>query len=118
MKKKFLLAFTLLFTVYMTACTLSSSNHSSADWAFSFVVWDGFIYHLTDEYVEDISEKIGEVTKYSDMEGTYSGNFSNVYEKGTKYYSITGISTEVAIAVEEKDGRFRKAIRSGKHGEK
>ena len=26
---------------------------------------------------------------YVDTEGTYSGNFSNVYEKGTKYYAIS-----------------------------
>jgi hypothetical protein len=118
LKIRFFLAFTLLFSVFIAACSHNNTNHSSADWAYSFVVWDDFTYQLADEYVEDISEEIGEVTKYSDMEGTYSGNFSNVYEKGTKYYSITGISTEVAIAVEEKDGRFRKAIRSGKYGEK
>lgn len=98
----------------------SNSNHndnSSADWAFEFVVWDDYIYQLTDEYLENIDEKIGEVTKYSDMEGTYSENFSNTYEKGTKYYAIQGISTEKAIAVEEK-GKYRKAIRDGKYGEK
>jgi hypothetical protein len=108
----------LLFAVSLTGCSLSHSNNSSADWAYSFVVWDGFIYQLGDEYVGEISEKIGEVTKYSDLEGTYSGNFSNVYDKGTKYYAIKGISTEEAIAVEEKDGRYRKAIRDGKYGAK
>jgi hypothetical protein len=118
LKIRFFLAFTLLFSVFIAACSHSNSNHSSADWAYSFVVFDGFTYQLSDEYVEDISGEIGEVTRYSDMEGTYSGNFSNVYEKGTKYYAITGISTEEAIPVEEKDGRYRKAIRSGKYGEK
>lgn len=51
------------------------------------------------------------------MERTYSGNFSNVYEKGTKYYAMQGRSTEEAIAIEE-DGKYRKAIRDGKYGEK
>ena len=83
----------------------------------NFVVWDGYIYQLTDEYVESVDEEIGEVTKYSDMEGTYSGNFSNEYEKGTKYYAIQGISTGEAIAIED-EGKYKKAIRDGKYGEK
>lgn len=104
--------------VLLSGCSNSNHNdNSSADWAFEFVVWNDYIYQLTDEYVENIDEKIGEVTKYSDMEGTYSENFSNTYKKGTKYYAIQGISTEKAIAVEEK-GKYRKAIRDGKYGEK
>ena len=105
---------------FLSGCSNDSSaviNNSSADWAFEFVVWDGYIYQLSDEYVDDVDEEIGEVTKYSDMEGTYSGNFSNVYEKGTKYYAMQGISTEEAIAIEE-EGKYRKAIRDGKYGEK
>jgi hypothetical protein len=105
------------FSLVLTGCSNSNSNNNSADWAINFVVWDGYIYKISDEYVDDISEEIGEVTKYSDMEGTYSGNFSNKYEKGTKYYSIKGIGTEIAIAIEEKDGKYRKAIRDGKYGE-
>ncbi|MER2009623.1 MAG: hypothetical protein ABS939_19485 [Psychrobacillus sp.] len=106
--------------VLLSGCSNSNPNlfnNSSADWAFQFVVWNGYIYQLSDEYVENVDEKIGEVTKYSDMEGTYSKNFSNTYEKGTKYYAIQGISTEEAIAIEE-DGRYKKAIRDGKYGEK
>ncbi|WP_081986965.1 hypothetical protein, partial [Planococcus sp. CAU13] len=94
------------------------NNNSSADWAFSFVVWDDYIYRIDDEYVAEVDEEIGEVTAYSDIEGTYSGNFSNEYEKGTKFYSIEGIGTEEAIAIEEEDGRYRKAIRDGKYGER
>jgi hypothetical protein len=112
--------FPLMAIAFLSGCSNDSSvviNNSSADWAFEFVVWDGYIYQLNDEYVDDVDEEIGEVTKYSDMEGTYSGNFSNVYEKGTKYYAMQGISTEEAIAIEE-DGKYRKAIRDGKYGEK
>ena len=65
------------FLLILTGCSESNTENSSADWAFTFVVWDGYIYQLSDEYVEDIVEEIGEVTKYSDTEGTYSGNFSN-----------------------------------------
>lgn len=115
-----LFIFSVFFSI-VTGCTNSISGSgagkSSADWASSFVVWEGYIYRISDEYIDDISEEIGEVTKYSDMEGTYSGNFSNAYRKGTKFYAIKGISTEEAIAIAE-DSKYRKAIRNGKYGEK
>ncbi|MDX1771345.1 MAG: hypothetical protein R3328_07455 [Planococcaceae bacterium] len=115
-----LFIFSLFFSI-VTGCSNSipgsGDGKSSADWANSFVVWEGYIYRISDEYIDDISEEIGEVTKYSDMEGTYSGNFSNAYRKGTKFYTIKGISSEEAIAIAE-DGKYRKAIRNGKYGEK
>lgn len=83
----------------------------ATSWVYLFVVWDGYIYVISDEYVTNIDKEIGEVRKYSDME-SYGGNFSNVYPKGTKYYSILDINTEVAIAVEDKLG-YKKAIRDG-----
>lgn len=88
---------------------------SFADWAYAFVVWDGYVYVVTDEQVKGIDKEIGHVTKYSDREGTYSGNFSNTYPKGTKYYSIRGVSTEEVIAIQEKDGTYSKATRDGKY---
>lgn len=95
----------------LTGCSESGSNN----WAYSFIVWDGYIYELSDEYVEDVEEGIGEVTYYSNMEGTYEGNFSNEYNKGTKYFSIVGVNTEEAIAIKEDEGKYRKAIRNGKY---
>ena len=100
--------------MFLTGCSTSNSNNASADWAFSFVVWNDYLYQIDDEYVMEVEEEIGEVTVYSDMEGTYAGNFSNEYVEGTKYYSIQGISTEEAIAVQE-DGKYRKAVRNGKY---
>ncbi|WP_157077442.1 hypothetical protein [Robertmurraya korlensis] len=47
---------------------------------------------------------------YSDME-QYPGNFSNVYKKGTKYYSIKGINTEESIAIHDINGKYKKADR-------
>lgn len=82
-----------------------------------FVVWDGYIYEISDEYPDNVDNEIGEVTRYSGEEETYSGNFSNEYKKGTKYFSIEGINTSEAIAIEEDDGKYRKAIRDGKYGE-
>jgi hypothetical protein len=121
LKLKNLLFISVIFTILVsvtTGCSYGNSEKSSASLAFSFVVWNGYIYKLSDEYVEEVTEEIGEVTKYSDIEGTYSGNFSNEYEKGTKYFSVKGISTDEAIAIQEQDGKYRKAIRYGKYGEK
>ena len=99
----------------LTGCSKSGSNNSNADWAYSFIVWDGYMYEISDEYVEDIEVEIGEVTSYSTMEGTYEGNFSNEYNKGTKYFSIDGVNTEEAIAIKEDEDKYRKAIRNGKY---
>ncbi|QKY70675.1 hypothetical protein [Lentibacillus sp. CBA3610] len=115
-----------VFTVFLllaTGCssfnTQDSSNpESSANWAYRFVVWNGDMYRLSDEYVDEVSKEIGKVTKYSDIEGTYSGNFSNEYEKGTKYFSIKDVSTDEAIAIQEKNGKYRKALNEGKYGKK
>lgn len=71
---------------------------------------------VTDEYVTVIENELGEVTKYSDIEGIYSSNFSNAYKKGTKFYSIKGISSEEAIAIQEPDGKYRKLVNNGKYG--
>ncbi len=103
-----------LSLIFIAGCSSSSSK----DWNSSFVVWDTYMYETTDEYVNEIDEEVGHVTKYSDNEGTYSGNFSNKYKKGTTYYSIKGISKDEAIAIKEDDGRYRKLIRNGKYGEK
>jgi len=107
MKIKHLLFFILLLSL------LLPNKLSATSWANEFVVWDGYAYVMSDEYVIEINNKIGHVTKHSDME-TYTGNFSNVYKKGTTYYSIKGISTDEAIAVQQKDGKYKKAIRDGK----
>jgi hypothetical protein len=101
--------------VALLVCTSFLPNKSLAKWAYPFVVWDGYIYVISDEYVEEVDKKIGRVTKYNDMEGTYSGNFSNEYKKGTAYYSITGVSTDEAIAIEDGGGKYKKAIRDGEY---
>ncbi|WP_207224301.1 hypothetical protein [Fictibacillus sp. BK138] len=65
---------------------------------------------MNDEYVTEIDKEIGKVTRYSDMY-PQPGNFSNVYEKGTKYYAIKDVSTDEAIAVEDGSGKYKKAVR-------
>ncbi|MEC0231734.1 hypothetical protein [Paenibacillus alba] len=89
----------------------------SADWANMFVVNDGKIFVISEEHVapKQIGLKIGKVTKYSDREGTYSGNFSNRYAKGTGYYEIIGIEVNEAIAIKDDKGLYIKSTYGGEY---
>lgn len=93
-----------IFIFVLFVAILSSFLHPSksfADWAYSFVVYNGYTYVISDEFVTEIDKEIGQVTKYSD-------------KKGTKYYSVKGVSTDTAIAVEDY-GKYKKAIRKVKY---
>ncbi|QGM32242.1 hypothetical protein GI482_18615 [Bacillus sp. N3536] len=95
---------------------IASPIKTMADWAYPYVVWDGYVYVLQDEEVNEIGKEIGHVTKYSDLEGSYSGNFSNAYPRGTKYYEVKEVSSKEAIAVEVSSGTYRVAERGGPYG--
>ncbi|WP_216628158.1 hypothetical protein [Paenibacillus germinis] len=90
---------------------------ASADWANMFVVNDGKIFVISEEHLDpkQIGLKIGKVTKYSDREGTYSGNFSNRYPKGTGYYDIIGVEINEAIAIKDDKGLYIKATYGGEY---
>ena len=81
---------------------------ASAKWAYQFVVYQKNIYVISEQKIgaEFIGAKLGHVTKYSGTEGTYSGNFSNTYPKGTEYYQMKEVDVKEAIAIKEKDGTF------------
>ncbi|EGG31548.1 hypothetical protein [Paenibacillus sp. HGF5] len=85
---------------------MCSSPVALASYAYSFVVNDGKIYIMSENPVEAsaLGDVVGKVTYHTDREGTYGGNFSNVYPKGTKYYAVQGIAPETAIAVETQAG--------------
>jgi len=74
----------VLLSALIIAC-LFFVGTVSAKWAYAFVVYDHNIYVISKEHVEPqkIGSIIGKVTKHSGEEGTYSGNFSNHYPKGT-----------------------------------
>lgn len=109
------LHYKLLLLITLIAFTILPSKSLATDWAYPFVVWEGYIYEVTDEYVTDVDIEVGEVTAFSDME-ELSGNFSNTYEVGTKYYTIEGVSSDEAIAIEEADGNYIKAVKVGEKG--
>lgn len=98
----------ILITSFLPAKVMATK------WLYPFVVWDGYIYEVTEEPVTVIGDKIGKVTNYSDME-QQSGNFSNAYPKGTKYYAIKCISSEKSIAVQESEKQYVKADRKEKY---
>jgi hypothetical protein len=102
--------------VFLIACTFLISN-TYAKWAYAFVVNNGNIYVVSETHIESnkIGKKIGEVTKYSDQEGTYSGNFSNQFPKGTEYYEIKGVKTNEFIGIKESKDSFIKAKYHGKY---
>lgn len=98
--------------ILITVIFFSLPFHTAyAKWAYPFVVYHKNVYVITEEKVDSelIGSKLGRVTKYSGHEGTYSGNFSNTYPKGTKYYKIIGTDINKSIAVKEKDGSYIKA---------
>lgn len=101
---KLLLTVALLFSLFVTA--------TWASWAYPFVVNDGKLYVTTKEPVEEtlIDKEVGEVTYFSDQEGSYGGNFSNIYPKGTPYYSIRGIDPDEAIAIKTTEGTYIRAV--------
>jgi hypothetical protein len=90
-----------------------SSSVQALSWAYPFVVWKGKVYEVKqEETIEDseIGKIIGKVkTTPNDMTGSYYGNASNFYPKGTKYYEIKGESTSNAIAVKD-DTKWVKAV--------
>ncbi|MCM3744306.1 hypothetical protein M3193_09145 [Sporosarcina luteola] len=110
----------VLGVVILTGCSLDdgkSENEiqtvSSASWVTEFVKWENESYVVTEEEVneEEIGAEIGEVTFYSHQESSdTSGNFSNKYQEGTKYYEITDINEKEAIAIKVKEGKFLKVV--------
>ncbi len=123
MQKKLLVIISGILLL-LSGCSLNDGeseneiqNDASASWAYPFVKWENETYVVSEEEVKEdkLGQEIGKVTSYSDLESSNtSGNFSNEYEVGTKYYEITDISQKEAIAIEVKKGKFIKAVISDK----
>lgn len=117
MKIQKVLMLICLSFVLISGCgsSLTGQTGQTASWAYEFVVWKGDSYKITSEKVTNVGKEIGQVTHYSDREGTYSGNFSNRYPVGTKYYEIQGVDTNQSIAIQTPDGSYLKAVDQGKY---
>lgn len=109
-------SFCLIATLFCWGIAVMAGT-ATADWAKSFAVYDGNTYVSADVELDSgqLGGKLGEVTFYSDEEGTYSGNFSNRYAKGTEYYEITGVDPQEAIAIHEEGSRYIKAVFDGEY---
>ncbi|BBH23721.1 hypothetical protein Back11_50660 [Paenibacillus baekrokdamisoli] len=110
-------------TGIVLACLIGISlfmGTARADWVYLFVVYNGSSYEISDTQVDPklIGSKIGKVTYYSNREGTYSGNFSNRFPKGTEYYEIHNVATKQAIAIKKKKNLFIKATYLHRYGGK
>lgn len=103
-----------MFLFCIVCLVIIPVNTAATTWVYPFVVWDGYIYEVTEEKVHAVENEIGKVTKYSDME-QHGGNFSNAYPKGTKYFAIKGTDTKVAIAVQVDKGAYLKAVNDGEY---
>ncbi|WP_195724389.1 hypothetical protein [Paenibacillus monticola] len=101
--------------LFLILINLTPLHSVSADWTSRFVVYSNDIYEITDEPIlpSVIDQKIGHVTRYSDEEGTYRGNFSNTFPKGTAYYSIQDKDPKEVIAIETIQDTYLKAINKG-----
>ncbi|MEG0471409.1 MAG: hypothetical protein RR588_03650 [Solibacillus sp.] len=115
MNSKTFLPFAIVGSIF--AGSFFPFKATATNWVYLFVVWDDSIYVISEETVSQIDKEIGKVTAYSDME-SYGGNFSNVYPKGTKYYSIKGIDPQIALAVQDENGQYIKAYREGEYAYK
>lgn len=90
---------------------LFSTSVNALSWAYPFVSWDGHVYEILDDTIENklIGKKIGEVEfQPNSVNGEYHGNASNFVDIGTPYYQIIGINTDEAIAI-QVDNQYRKA---------
>ncbi|MCR8658976.1 hypothetical protein [Paenibacillus endoradicis] len=82
-----------------------------ADFPFPLVRWNNQIYRVTSDEVLEIGSEIGEiVTRLTSENYEQSDNSSNSFNKGTKLWSIKGIDTTEAIAVQRTEDVYIKLV--------
>ncbi|MBE9914841.1 hypothetical protein G8C92_12430 [Paenibacillus donghaensis] len=115
MKKIILAVLVSLLLLLLIGCAQknqASEVHAdtavSHSWAYEFVHWNDVSYRLTDIKISKIAKEIGKVESLLKDETVLGhGVYSNRFAKGTKLYSIPGISTDDAIAVKTDEGCFK-----------
>jgi len=108
--------FLILIFIFIIGCNSNNreqTKNTSNSWAFNFIKWNNTLYKETDKRIKKIEIKIGSVeTLVTDEVGKHHGTYSNEFKVGTEIYSIMGINTDEAIAVEESEGNFIVLIES------
>ncbi|MEK4851493.1 hypothetical protein NST04_16730 [Paenibacillus sp. FSL H7-0756] len=115
----------ILFLIILTACSNANNaghlknNPANVDvnvessFPYPLVIWDNQKYKVTTDEKININKVIGEILNYSTDETKIeedTDNFSNYYSKGTQIWSIQGIDTKQAVAIEYEKNKYVKAI--------
>jgi hypothetical protein len=84
---------------------------SSASWVTNRMIkFEDRIYVGSEEKVESVDEKLGEIEHFLSEETLHEPNgSSNFYKEGTALYQIKGVPMELGIAVEAAPGQYVKA---------
>jgi hypothetical protein len=99
---KKILQFILLFS--LLGCTSSNS------WISSFVKYEGEFYIVTEEKVNSVGGKLGEVRYYLDLEEDAENYSSNFFPVGTEIYTIKGTKVKEAIAIKNDENEYIKLV--------
>lgn len=115
----------ILFLLILTACFNANNagdlknNPANVDvnvessFPYPLVVRDNQKYRVTNDEKININKVIGEILNYSTDETLIkedTDNFSNYYPKGTQIWSIQGVDTNQAVAIEYEKNKYVKAI--------
>ncbi|MEK4515468.1 hypothetical protein NSS64_09355 [Paenibacillus sp. FSL H8-0122] len=115
----------ILFLIILTACSNANNagelknNPANVDvnvessFPYPLVIWDNQKYKVTTDEKININKVIGEILNYSTDEALIkedTDNFSNYYPKGTQIWSIQGVDTKQAVAIEYEKNMYVKAV--------
>ena len=93
--------------------SVTAQVNTQSSFPYPLVKWNSQVYRATTDEDFDVDEEIGEIVNHSTNETAKSpDNFSNYFKKGTKIWSIKGVDTKEAIAVEDASGKYVKAVSS------
>ncbi|URN94626.1 MAG: hypothetical protein NAG76_22885 [Candidatus Pristimantibacillus lignocellulolyticus] len=82
-----------------------------ADFPYLLVRWNNQVYRVTEDEVVEIDSEIGEIiTRLTSENYEESDNSSNAFNSGTKLWSIEGIDTTEAIAVQRTEDVYIKLV--------
>jgi len=107
---------TIIILLITSVMTIACGKQPEPDWVSDFVVYEGNLYEVTQQKVEQVENKIGEIDKLIKDSAIHSGNISNTFPEGTVLYSIVNVEIQEAIAVEASEGEYLQANFNGQYG--
>lgn len=124
MKRITFILFMVICVIIVSACSSNTTDNSNNNdntitkenqqsFPYPLVKWNNHIYKITNESIDEIDKEIGEIEYQSlNEEEDTPDNYSNYYSKGTKLFSIKGVDTNDAIAVQLGEGNYIKVVNS------